>query len=427
MREVWKKVRMPENEGTTGMNELIFKSTEKSIPPLRRDIQVIPVQEDGRDLLLFYDPMDLARPGFALDGSVEPVLSLIDGYKTAEQLAAYFENGVTGARLLKLITMMDEQRLLDSPYFLQYRIRKEEDFEGSGIRKPALAGSSYPADVTQLRAFMDETMSLATGCPSEQPPRKALFAPHIDLRVGSRQYADAFSSIKQLTPKRVVILATSHYSGYYPELYSGFPFIGSGKDYELPGRTFTTDTGALKILSEQGEESGFTMKDRAHRVEHSIETHLLFLSHFWKHDFSIVPILVGGIDELFYMPDGELGGKVERFAGDLRKINSDDTFFLISGDLSHVGKKFGDREPAAGLRPEVEEFDRKFVHAAVSGNGKEMLDLLSKDQDPYRICGFPPLYSFLKAFPGLEGNKVNYHWWDESERESAVSFGSIAF
>lgn len=409
------------------MNELIFNSPSKAVPPLRRDIQVIPVKEDGRDLLLFHDPLEIAHPGFALDGSVESVLSLIDGHKSPNELAAYFGNGVTGKQLLKFFNLLDEKCLLDSPYFVQCRSQKEETFERSSVRKPVLAGSSYPADADQMREFVENTLSMINGSRPNVTPQKALYAPHIDLRVGSEQYAEAFSTIKHLSPKRVVLLATSHYSGFYPQIYNGYPFIGSNKDYTLPGRTFSADSEALSVLSEKGEESGFTLRDRAHRIEHSIETHLLFLSQLWKHDFKIVPILVGGIDELFYMPNGELGKKVEHFAESLRKIATDNTFFLISGDLSHVGKKFGDRDPASILRPDVEKFDEEFVKRVVDGDEEGMLTYIAKQYDPYRICGFPPLYSFMKAFPGLKGNKINYHWWDESVRESAVSFGSISF
>jgi hypothetical protein len=56
-----------------------------------------------------------------------------------------------------------------------------------------------------------------------------------------------------------------------------------------------------------------------------------------------------------------------------------------------------------------------------------MLELMSRKYDPYRICGYPPLYSFLNIFPKLEGEILTYDIWDETERESGVSFGSILY
>lgn len=409
------------------MTKSLFNSITKPVPPVRRDIQIIPVKEDGRDLLLFYDPMKIAESGFALDGSVEPILSLIDGYKSLTQLAPYFGKNVTGDQLLEFVQMLDKQKLLESPFFKTESTRIEEQFESSDTRQPALSASSYPADPDQLMEFMNNIMNDTNGLEMDASKSKALYAPHIDLRVGSKQYAEAFTQLTNLKPKRVVILATSHYSGYYPDLYDGFPFIGSQKDFLLPGRTIITDQKAVQTLAAGGENAGFTLKDRAHRIEHSIETHLLFASHIWKHDFEIVPILTAGIDELFYKQDGDLGGKIENFATLLREIDTDDTFYLISGDLSHVGRKFGDTLPAAAMRSDVETFDREFITAAEAGDHDIMLRTMAENYDPYRICGFPPLFAFIKSFPGIAGKRINYQWWDEQERESAVSFGSILY
>jgi len=411
------------------VKDTLFNSKTGTIPPLRRDLQIIPVEEDGRELLLFYDAMKISDPGFALDRSVEPILSLLDGRKTLTQLISYFGNGVAEDEILKFVSMLDEQLLLNSEYFRKESERIEQRFETSDSRKPVLANTSYPSDPAKLSAFVDNLLEQASSEVSDQEaaPTKALYAPHIDLRVGAKQYADAFRTLKHVEPKRVVILATSHYSGYYPKIYSGFPYVGSTKSYSLPGRTFKTDQNAINHLAELGPVIGFTTQDRAHRIEHSIETHLLFAGHLWKHDFEIVPILVGGIDEIFYKQDGEMGHKISAFSDALREIDTDDTFFLISGDLSHIGKKFGDSGPASSMRDDVESFDQVFMDAAVENNGEKMISHISANYDPYRICGFPPLYTFIRTFPDLQGRSLNYHWWDEQERESAVSFGSIAY
>ena len=153
----------------------------------------------------------------------------------------------------------------------------------------------------------------------------------------------------------------------------------------------------------------------------------MFASHIWNHDFEIVPILVGSIDELFYKQDGDMGKKVTAFADIIRSLDTDDTFYLISGDLSHIGKKFGDSATASSMRRDVESFDQEFMRSAAENNSSVMMSHISANYDPFRICGFPPLYTFMQSFPDLKGRSINYHWWDEKERESAVSFGSIAY
>jgi hypothetical protein len=109
----------------------------------------------------------------------------------------------------------------------------------------------------------------------------------------------------------------------------------------------------------------------------------------------------------------------------MREMDDDDTFYLISGDLAHVGKKFGDPEAASTLRRDVELFDKRFIDSASKNNPNQLHELLRAEYDRYRICGFPPLYTFLNTFPGLKGELLGYHWWDERKRESAVSIAAI--
>lgn len=404
---------------------LLFDSISTHIPGLRRDIQVIPIQDKGKQLLYFHDSMGYATPNFALDQQIEPVLSLINGSYSISKIEKLLNGSVDTENLLEFVQLLDQHRVLDSKHFRIFSNKIEKDFEASDTRKAILAGNSYPKEPEQITAYLNNLLDRKTT--GKTMSARALYAPHIDLRVGGDQYAEAFSSLKNLTPKRVVILATSHYASYYGSFYENHPFIGSSKNYKLPGRFFQPDEKYIEKLSQFNGDSGFTVKDRAHRMEHSIETHLLFLSHIWQHEYTIVPILVGGLDELFYHSSGKQSQQVESFSKQIRELDDDDTFYLISGDLSHVGKKFGDPLPASHLRPEVEKTDKKFLMAAVSGEPLKLLDSVAVEYDSTRICGFPPLYTFLKSFPNHQGNQLNYHWWDESERESAVSFGSILY
>jgi len=152
---------MLENERSGVMNNKIFNSVSAPIPPIRRDVQIIPVTDEGRDLLIFYDPMKIAESGFALDDSVEPILSLIDGQKSIIQMQPYFRNGVTPDKLLEFVQLLDNQKLLNSSYFRHYSNWIEEQFENSEIRQPALVQTSYPAETSELTAFMDSLMDEA--------------------------------------------------------------------------------------------------------------------------------------------------------------------------------------------------------------------------------------------------------------------------
>ncbi|MEX0661305.1 MAG: AmmeMemoRadiSam system protein B [Balneolaceae bacterium] len=404
---------------------MIFDSLTKPIPSVRRDIEVISFNENGKSIIYFHDSLQHIENGFALDAKVEPILSLITGRHSINKIVKMLNGAIDAEQLLQFVQFLDENLILDSDFSRKEIEHHEEKFEASTVRKPALVNQSYPENKDELSKFLNDY--LPTNGSEKNAPKKALYAPHIDLRIGKKSYAKAFASLEDIKPKRVVILATAHYTGYYGNLYSKSPFIGSTKNYELPGRIFDTDKNYVESLLQDNAENGFTVKDRAHRIEHSIETHLLLASRYWKHDFSIVPILVSGFDELLYTPDGFLGNQLESFSSTLRSLDDEDTFYLISGDLSHVGKKFGDALPAEQLRSDVEKSDKTFIKASTENNANQLLAHMTSDYDSYRVCGFPPMLTFLKAFPEYKGKELSYEWWDEKERESAVSFSSILY
>src|SRR5699024_6306537 len=108
------------------------------------------------------------------------------------------------------------------------------------------------------KAFSEHTSKVACKNP------KALYAPHIDPRVALDRYVEASSPLKNLQPKRVVMLATSHYAGWYPDLYEEQPFILVDKDFELPLGTIHRDADTIAALSDLEKGYGISSHDRAH-------------------------------------------------------------------------------------------------------------------------------------------------------------------
>lgn len=403
-----------------------FNSVTKPVPPVRRDIQMIPVQSNGDFYFYFYDALKYTNPEFALNRQVEPVLSLINGRLSIEQIREMLGGSIEKEDLLKFIQMLDQEMLLETDQFKNYSRSVEENYEKQSVRQPLLAGSSYPAEKEEqyeyVRSLLDSESSS-----SPYQPQKALFAPHIDTDIGGSSYAKAFSTIKSLTPKRVVILATSHYSGYYPGLYENKPFIGSRKTHLSAAGNLKVDEEYLDQLKKNSGSIGYTEQDRAHRTEHSVELHLLFANHVWNHDFKIVPILVGSFEELYYKKDGALNNYINNFSDLIKSLDDPDTFYLISGDLSHIGMKFGDDRPASNMRNRVSVFDKAFLELASKNRSEDLLEHISTGYDPFRVCGFPPILTFLKMFPDASGKILDYQWWDESDRHSAVSYGVIGY
>lgn len=410
-------------------NHPLFDSYTDAIPPVRHDIQQIPVQQNGHSLIYFHDVLGYATPNFALPSQASAVLSLIDGKRSVTDILEFSSDEVTKEEILGYIRFLDENGLLDSEHFAVRAEFIESQYEKTNRHYSITSGSSYPSEPDKLSAFLETAFK-------ENEPSKAvenargLYAPHIDPRLGMRSYVKAFSAIKSLCPKRVVILATSHYSGLYGELYRESPFIVSEKTFVMPNGEVKADANVIRELKKlPAPEYGLSFIDRAHRIEHSIELHLLFLNHIWQHHFTILPILVGSFDELLYLEDSYRSGQVRRFADWLHDTfkNDPNTFFMISGDLCHIGKKFGDTEPASEFMDSIRHFDSEFLQAGVHSDSTSLITLIKENLDAYRVCGFPPLYTYLQAFPDLKGQQLSYDIWDEKEMDSAVSFGSILF
>ena len=102
--------------------------------------------------------------------------------------------------------------------------------------------------------------------------------------------------------------------------------------------------------------------------------------------------------------------------------------FVLGIDWAHVGRRYGDPFPAeAGEGPllAVEARDRARLERICAGDAEGFWRLLG-DDDPLKWCGTSPLYTLLRAVPGLEGRLLRYDQWN-IDRASVVSFGAIAF
>ncbi len=422
--------------------ELLVSRTDMNLPPIRSDVEMIPVTHENNELIYFHDPQGYMVNPFVLDRQIAAMIPLLNGNYSIDEILTELKrygSDVDKDQLLAFIRQLDEARLLLSPWFRFYKTETEKKFEQADVRPAVCTGNSYPAGEEELKDFLKNAFEkfskteLQRGGNGEDTGSnenriKALFAPHIDPRVGMMSYVPAFEPLKEISPRRIVMLATSHYAGMHYPLYDGKPFIATRKAFETPLGRVDADNEAMDILEKHSEATGCSFSDRAHRNEHSIELHLIFLQYLWSHSFEIVPLLVDSFEELYYKPDGDTGKKVDNMAALLaEQFDDDDTLFLISGDLSHIGKKFGDSEPASGLFDKVRQFDRHFLDHACNAEKEKLLRLVGEDYDPYRICGFPPLYTALSSLQGIKGEKTSYELWDERERDSAVTFGSVLY
>jgi AmmeMemoRadiSam system protein B len=168
------------------------------------------------------------------------------------------------------------------------------------VREPAVAGSFYPGNATELEAEVSRLLEQAA--PGPQP--KALIAPHAGYVYSGPVAASAFRRVQGCAIHRVVLLGPSHF----------VPLSGLA----LPAaRAFATPLGSVPI-----EEAPFPRSAEAHAREHSLEVELPFLQVALG-SFVLVPLAVGD-------------AKPEEVAEALGALwGGQETLVVISSDLSH--------------------------------------------------------------------------------------------
>jgi len=168
------------------------------------------------------------------------------------------------------------------------------------VRPPAVAGSFYPADPSQLRALVARLLAAA---PYGAPP-KALIAPHAGYVYSGPVAAAVFRRLEDTAVRRIALLGPAHFS-----LLRGAALPDAA--------AMRTPLGDVPI-----EDPGLPRSAAAHAGEHSLEVELPFLQVALP-AFSLVPLAVGDADpeEVAAILDGLWGGA--------------ETVIVVSSDLSH--------------------------------------------------------------------------------------------
>jgi AmmeMemoRadiSam system protein B len=178
------------------------------------------------------------------------------------------------------------------------------------IRKPAVAGSFYPASAPELDALVASLLAGARAhvyAPSARP--KAVIAPHAGYVYSGPIAASAFALLLPFadTISRVVVVGPAHRA--YVE---GVVSPGATR-LETPLGPIDVDTGAIAEIPADA---------RAHAREHSIEVELPFVQKVAPRA-RVVPLAVGHASPT-------------SVAQVLRALwGGDETVVVVSSDLSH--------------------------------------------------------------------------------------------
>jgi len=190
------------------------------------------------------------------------------------------------------------------------------------IRPAGVAGGFYPKDPTQLTKKID-------GFLKNVPDQKissdifALISPHAGYVYSGQVAAYGYSTLKNQTIERVVVISPSHL-----ESFSGVS-IYNGDAYETPLGKVLVDKEFCQILANQSELILFSNKGHNRviqgRMEHALEVQIPFLQHVIQ-NFEIVPVVMG---DQSYKSCRALGVALSNLIKDTK------TIIVASSDLSH--------------------------------------------------------------------------------------------
>ena len=415
----------------------VSAAREDDVPefPRLRPLVLVPFSDGQRELILVQDPLGViqGQPVLGIDTLV--LLELFDGRTSLTDITSMMMRESKDLRVANMVRdfvgKLDRMLMLDSPRFEEAYRAQREAYHQLEIRPSVFDGRSYPADLAELRAFLDQHFSeaaalrepsgeTAPAAPHAQP--RAIAAPHLDPRRAGPAMALAFSELDPdaaEAPQRVVVLGTGH-------SLMGDLFALTRKHFDVPLGRVECDTKFVDAVAGRLGDSAYH-GELAHRDEHSIEFAALYLRHrFGDRTPRIVPILCGGFHAL--LDEGKTPREHPEFETLIQAIRDAErslggrTAYVAAIDLSHVGPRFGDPQVDEAAQKEIEARDREALDAALRADADGWFQAVAAHNDSTRICGHAPLYALLRCAEPGPGALLRYERSDEPD----TSFVTIA-
>lgn len=286
------------------------------------------------------------------------------------------------------------------------------------IREASHAGSWYDANATILSNSFKTWFDLATdSLLKDKKQLKAIIGPHAGYAYCGPTASHAYLNINPLNYNRVFLLGPSHHK-YIKGC--GLPVCN---EYETPFGNINVNTEIVKELSTL--KHFMMLKKEDEEKEHSLEMHLPLIKNvFGDNQFTLIPIMVGGIDV-----------NLEEYFGKILSdyLKDEKTLFIVSSDFCHWGRSF-DYEPYDNSEGEIwqyiEKLDKSGINLIENQNVKKFSEYLELTDNT--ICGRHPIAVYLNALKdsGLSTKTVllNYSQSSQVKRrnQSSVSYASIA-
>lgn len=254
-------------------------------------------------------------------------------------------------------------------------------------RKPAVSGKFYPSDSVELGKMISGFYKNAQSKNSNNV--LAIISPHAGYVFSGQVAASAFNQVDENKKyENIFIIGSSHTT-----TFSGASVYNMG-NWDTPLGTVPVNMGLGEKLTK--ECSLIHAYSDVHRFEHSLEVQLPFLQMKLKHDFKIIPIVLGT----------QSNDDCMKLAEALRPYFNSENLFVISTDMSH----YPSYDDALTV-------DKLTSDAIISGLPQQLADVLYKySKDKIKnlatsLCGWTSVLTLLYMTYGeteLKYNKIQY-------------------
>ncbi len=393
--------------------------------PKLRYIEAHPYTHEGRDMMLLRDAEGIMENSLLVPKETLYIISLMDGTRTLRDIQADCMRASGGLvyieHIEKLVKVMDDNLLLANDNFNNHLSKLKESYENEPVRKPYLAGKSYPSNRMELLMSLDEILKNGTIIKPDGQIT-GILAPHIDYNRGKEVYSITYNHLRSMEKTLLVIFGTSHHPA--EKIWNI-----SIKDFLTPLDTVPNSQALCSLIRENDLLKNY-INEWPHRSEHSIELQLPLMQFVIHNEFEILPVLTGSMHEYIESKkdiknDQELADITGNFKAVLEKYGQ--PYIIATGaDLAHIGEQFGDRyeldfSTLGASKLKDEELLKHISNVDADG----FFNTVRQEADRRRICGLAPVYFQLKMLEGNTCRITGYNQWTDGR--SSVSFAGGIF
>ncbi|MEM9065476.1 MAG: AmmeMemoRadiSam system protein B [Planctomycetota bacterium] len=430
------------------------------VRPKLRAVRGFPLQANGPDgqpkpLLGLADARQISDRIVATAPAFQVVLPMLDGSRSVDQIVTEVGRGLQTDQLQGFVAQLDDAGLLEGPTFEALENKLHQQFDETDILPPGktaeyadqlvMAAMGQEATDEQkaaegpnrLRAWLDECMNKALESaqkPSYDALPAVLVAPQADYRLAWPNYAAAWGRARVVDrPDRVIVLGTNNFGAC-----TGV--CGCDKGFASPlGESMVDAELVGKLRNSLGDKFFESRFD--HEREHSVEAQMPWIHHcLGAGEDGAFPMIFAALVHDPAVNNGEsydgngvsLEGFVEAVRGAIGELGGK-TLIVVSADLSHVGRAYGDQMPLVGEDEEAKSFrdtvvrtDRDHLTSIQDGKLDELITTIAWQQNPTRWNSLGSLVAAHKIAQPSKTEVLNYMAAVDQQGISLVSSAAMA-